>query len=362
MDRLGKTIGSYYLDTIIGRGGMGTVYGGKHIYIEKRVAVKVLHEQFAACQDAVSRFLREARAASSIQHPNIVDVTDFGTGPDGGIFFVMEHLDGKSLEEVIEDHGHLELHRALNIANQIALALAAAHDKNVIHRDLKPENILLIHRPGRRDLVRTVPSTSLKNANVPAQYIVEKEETYDFVKLLDFGIAKMLSTDKKSNSIQGAIFGTPEYMAPEACRGEEVDHRTDIYSLGVILFDMLTGRPPFEAIEATDVLRMHIFDPPPSPIQEAPDNEITPATEATILKAMSKNPADRHQSMDEFRADLKRCFGSVTYGQKSQRSPRPPTSPRTRRLTDEINEWLQTDPSSLTPEEANRFLKKPPPH
>src|SRR5690606_30761793 len=149
---------------------MGTVYSGEHVYIGKKVAVKVLHPRFARYEDAVKRFLREARAASSINHPNIVDVTDFGPMPDGGVYFVMEYLEGTSLEDLIEKKGALPLHRGLNVANQLALALAAAHDKGIIHRDLKPDNIMLIRKPGRREMVRRVDPGDESST---ARYVVE---------------------------------------------------------------------------------------------------------------------------------------------------------------------------------------------
>ncbi len=284
--RLGTSIGNYRLDKILGRGGMGTVYAGEHIYIKKPVAVKVLHPQFAKYQEAIHRFLREARAATSINHANIVDVTDFGILADGPVYFVMEYLEGKSLEDLIEKEGAVELHRALNIANQIALALDAAHGAGVIHRDLKPDNIMLLKRPGRRDLVRMAPDQG--------SWITEREESYDFVKVLDFGIAKVMVPDELlAETVQGAVFGTPEYMSPEAARGEDVDHRADVYSLGVILFDMLCGRPPFEAPQSSEVLSMHIHTPPPSPREFAPHREITEMAEGVILKAMQKDPKKR---------------------------------------------------------------------
>ncbi len=185
--RLNTAVGNYRLDKILGRGGMGTVYSGEHIYIKKPVAVKILHPQFARYPEAVNRFLREARAASSINHPNIVDVTDFGLLPDSTVYFVMEFLEGKSLEDVIEREGAVELHRALNVANQISHALEAAHHAGVIHRDLKPDNIFLLQKPGRRDLVRLVSDNN---------WTTEREQTFDFVKVLDFGIAKTLVPDE----------------------------------------------------------------------------------------------------------------------------------------------------------------------
>ncbi len=347
--RLGTSVGNYRLDRILGRGGMGTVYSGEHIYIKKPVAVKILHPQFARYQEAIHRFLREARAASAINHPNIVDVTDFGILTDGPVYFVMEFLEGKSLEDVIEREGAVELHRALNIANQIALALEAAHNNGIIHRDLKPDNIMLLKRPGRRDLVRMSPDQS---------WITEREESYDFVKVLDFGIAKSLIPDELSaETVQGAVFGTPEYMSPEAARGEEVDLRADVYSLGVILFDMLCGRPPFEAAQSSEVLAMHIHKAPPAPREFAPHREITEQAEQVMLKAMQKDPARRYQNMTEFRSDLEGAYGSISY--RRHAAPRTGLTPRgeearqqQRRLTEELDEWISSSASRLSVEQA----------
>ncbi len=348
MARLGTLVGNYRLDKILGRGGMGTVYSGEHVYIKKPVAVKVLHPQFARYTEAVNRFLREARAASSINHPNIVDVTDFGLLGEGVVYFVMEYLDGKSLEDVIEREGAVELHRALNIGNQMALALEAAHEQGVIHRDLKPDNVMLLPRPGRRDLVRVVPSDQLN-----PEMMTERESTWDFVKLLDFGIAKVLIPDELiAETVQGAVFGTPEYMSPESARGEDVDHRADVYSLGVIMFDMLTGRPPFEAQQANEVLQMQIHRPPPSPREFAPHREITEAAEKVILKAMQKDPARRYQSMTELRTDLQGAYGTVSYRRNANGLPPRGREARVKRLTDEISDWVRNDASGMSIEQA----------
>jgi serine/threonine-protein kinase len=347
--RLGTSIGNYRLDKILGRGGMGTVYSGEHVYIKKAVAVKVLHPQFARYQEAIHRFLREARAATSINHANIVDVTDFGIMPEGPVYFVMEYLEGKSLEDLIEKDGAVELHRALNIANQIALALEAAHAVGVIHRDLKPDNIMLLKKPGRRDLVRMAPDQT---------WITEREESYDFVKVLDFGIAKVMIQDElMAETVQGAVFGTPEYMSPEAARGEDVDHRADVYSLGVILFDMLCGRPPFEAPQSSEVLSMHIHTPPPSPRAFAPHREITEIAENVILRAMMKDPNKRYQNMTDFRRDLASAYGSISY--RRQGAPAQGIQPRgeearivKKRLTEELDEWINTDGTGMSVEQA----------
>jgi serine/threonine-protein kinase len=350
IERIGTTVGNYHLDQILGRGGMGTVYSGEHVYIGKKVAVKVLHPQFAKYEDAVKRFLREARAASSINHPNIVDVTDFGPMPDGGVYFVMESLTGTSLEDLIDRKGALPLHRAVNVANQMALALAAAHETGIVHRDLKPDNIMLIRKPGRRDLVRKVKGDGENTL------VVEREVEYDFVKILDFGIAKVVGPEQSapSKTLAGAVFGTPEYMSPEAARGTEVDFRADIYSLGVILFDMICGRPPFEAQAAADVLAMQIRDDPPSPRTIAPQYEITEQVEQLIFRAMQKNPKDRYQSMDELRDDLQKCYGSVGFrrNRPSTQEDLPGPHSRQRRLTEELSDWMSTDERRLSLEEA----------
>ena len=346
--RLGSAVGNYRLDKILGRGGMGTVYSGEHVYIKKPVAVKVLHPQFARYPDAVNRFLREARAASSINHPNIVDVTDFGVLADGLVYFVMEFLEGKSLEDLIEKEGAVELHRALNVINQCTYALEAAHALGVIHRDLKPDNIMLLERPGRRDIVRMV------TGNQGGHWITERERSYDFVKVLDFGIAKILAPDELgTDTLQGAVFGTPEYMSPEAARGDDVDIRTDVYSLGVILFDMICGRPPFEAEAGSEVLAKQINAPVPSPRAIAPHREITEGAERVIMRAMAKDPAQRYQTMAEMRTDLAQAFGSVSFRRHVPVDGAPRgAEARKKRLTEEIDDWLHSDHSAMSVEEA----------
>lgn len=357
MARLGQTVGNYRLNSILGRGGMGTVYAGEHVYIRKPVALKVLHPQFAKYPEAVNRFLREARAASLINHANIVDVTDFGLLPDGVVYFVMEYLEGESLEDIIERDSAVELYRAINIANQIALALDAAHAQKIIHRDLKPDNIMLLRLPGRRDLVRMGPDHT---------WVSEREKTFDFVKVLDFGIAKMVDPDDlTAETIKGAVFGTPEYMSPEAARGEEVDHRSDIYSLGVILFDMLCGRPPFEAEQGSDVLKMHISKAPPRPREYAAHREITEHAERCILKALEKDRNKRYQTMREFRDDLQNAYGSVHYRRHAREkgliseeqadAAAAAAASRPKRLTDEIHEWFESDQKRLSVEEARQL-------
>jgi serine/threonine-protein kinase len=340
--RVGTTVGSYRLLDVLGRGGMGTVYRGEHVYIGRRVAVKILHPQFAKYEEAVKRFLREARAASSINHPNIVDVTDFGPTPDSGVFFVMEYIEGESLEDLIAREAPIELHRAINIVNQLASALARAHEHGVIHRDLKPENVMLASRPGRRDLIRFVDIDASGKG-----FVIEREAFYDFVKILDFGIAKVMEPELGGPNVNspghtqaGAVFGTPEYMSPEAAQGTPVDHRTDIYSLGVMFYDMLVGHVPFEAEAAADVMHAQIHAAPRPPRQARPDAEITDATEKLILKALSKSPDERQQTMDELRAELRTCFGTVAYRRDVEAMGVDPANMSPQQFANEAQKWF----------------------
>ncbi|MGB1016694.1 MAG: serine/threonine-protein kinase, partial [Nannocystaceae bacterium] len=211
----------YHLLEQLGAGGMGTVYLAEHVTIGKRLAIKVLSREFAHKHELVERFLQEARAASMIAHENVVEITDFGRTPDGSVFFVMEHLAGEDLSATIAKEGPLPWSRVKPIALQICMALEAAHAKGVIHRDMKPENCFRVARSSNQD----------------------------FIKVLDFGIAK-ISNDEASGTNKGLtktgmIFGTPEYMSPEQAQGMRVDLRADIYAVGVIVYECLTGKTPF---------------------------------------------------------------------------------------------------------------------
>jgi serine/threonine protein kinase len=307
--RAGTTVGKYKLREIVGRGGMGVVYRAEHVYIGKEVAVKILHDGYGGREESIKRFLREARAASLINHPNIVDVTDFGKSNDGTVFFVMEYLQGEPLDGVLQRERRLELIRAITILNQITGALGAAHAKGIVHRDLKPENIMLTRREGRRELIRQITDES------GAHVISEREKAFDFVKLLDFGVAKVRDPDDNHGRVtqQGVVFGTPEYMAPETARIGVSDPRTDVYALGVIFYEMLTGTVPFVGETAVDVMLKVVSEPVIPPRTRAPGAEITPEAEQLIMKALAKDPRQRHQSMEELFAELQHCYGSVRY-------------------------------------------------
>jgi serine/threonine-protein kinase len=297
---------------------MGVVYRGEHIYIGKEVAVKILHEGYGGREESIKRFLREARAASLINHPNIVNVTDFGKSSDGTVFFVMELLDGEPLDAVLHRERRLDLLRAITIVNQMAGALRAAHGKGIVHRDLKPENVMLIGREGRRELVRQFSDDS------GLHEVSEREKKFDFVKILDFGVAKVRDPEMSEGRVtqQGVVFGTPEYMAPETARVGAADPRTDIYALGVMFYEMLTGTVPFVGDTPVDVMLKLVSEPVPPPRERAPGIEITEEAEELIMKALAKDPRHRQQSMDELHRELQQCYGTVRY-RRSQDPPPP---------------------------------------
>jgi serine/threonine-protein kinase len=307
--RLGQRLGNYLLRSVIGRGGMGTVYRADHVYLGRRVAVKVLNRSYFDQPDARERFLREAQAAGRIDHPNIVGVTDFGEAPDGTVFLVMAHVDGVSLERVLRQEERLPLFRTLVILSQVTRALGAAHEQGIIHHDMKPDNIMLQKRQGRRQVVRT---------GHQGDSLVEPEGTFDFVTILDFGASKYLD---QAMAGSGVVIGTPTYMAPETARDGVADARSDIYSLGVVFYEMLTGTVPFEGDEPSEVMLKHLREPVTPPRLRCPQAEITPDAERTLLRTLAKQPSQRYQSMQDLHAALEHCYGSVRFRRSVQVLP-----------------------------------------
>jgi eukaryotic-like serine/threonine-protein kinase len=261
--------GRYRIEHLLGSGGMGAVYRAEHVHMRKAVAVKVLHREMTAFPEVVARFEREAVAAGRIDHPHVVSASDFGQLEDGSFYLALEFVEGHSLAKLVDTEGALPPERALRIARQIAEALQAAHGVGIVHRDLKPENVML----------------------------VIKDTDADFVKVLDFGIAKIKvegAVEQPALTQIGTVFGTPEYMSPEQARGELVDARADIYTVGVILYEMLSGVSPFKDEDLVVVLTRHLTaDPPPLPAG------LDPMIQDLVLLLLRKSPAERVQTAAE---------------------------------------------------------------
>jgi eukaryotic-like serine/threonine-protein kinase len=276
----GTQVGEYRVEGKIGEGAMGVVYAAVHPVINKRVAVKVLKQALCDDRGAIERFIDEARVVNEIGSPNIVDVFAFGTLPDGRYYLVMEWLRGESLRDRLAS-GALPLDEACDITLALARALDAGHAKGVIHRDVKPENIFLIEVPD--DTPR--------------------------VKLLDFGIAKLVNDDHRTErTLAGAMVGTPQYVAPEQARGLAIDHRADTYSLGVVLYELITGSPPFVADNAAEMIAKHLTEPAPEPSllrDEAPE-----ALDELVIAMLVKHPTGR-PSLTHVQQVLKRVRGEL---------------------------------------------------
>ena len=316
---LGTTLaGRYAIQQKLGEGGMGSVYLATHTILEKQVALKVLHGEFARKPDLVERFMQEAKAASRIRHENVIDISDFGTTPDGHVFFAMELLKGHDLHDEIARArvaGQLlPWARTKKIFLQVCSALSAAHAKGIVHRDLKPENI----------------------------YLVDFLGDPDFVKLLDFGIAKLTESTSEEGGRKltktGMLFGTPEYMSPEQARGEQVDHRVDIYAMGCILFQLVSGRVPFEADNFMGVLSLHLTEAPPMIAPEVFDRIGAPRALAGVIDhALVKDRNARYQTIDELAHAVREVCGDAPAADRSQpmrvaapastTRARPPTGP-----------------------------------
>jgi serine/threonine protein kinase len=284
--------GRYLVESELGRGGMATVFKGTDTVLGRPVAVKVLSPQYAGDANFVTRFRREAQSAARLNHPNLVSVYD--TGADDGIhFIVMEFVDAKTLADYLAGGGRIMPERAIEIAEAVCDALSMAHAHGIIHRDIKPANIM----------------------------ITQKGD----VKVTDFGIARVISgADTLAQT--AAVLGTASYLSPEQAQSQSVDQRSDIYSLGVVLYEMVTGRPPFSGDSPVMVASKHVLEQPTPPSKL--NSDVSPALEAVIMKALSKNPDNRYSDADEMRADLERA----RLGQAVQATPLLPESARTQRI------------------------------
>jgi predicted Ser/Thr protein kinase len=292
--------GRYELQELVGTGGMSSVFRAHDRMLERTVALKILHEQFTRDDDYVERFRREARSVAQLAHPNIVTVIDRGE-QDGRQYIVFEFVDGANLKEVVRD-GALPIDDVLDLAIQVGLALAFAHDRGLVHRDVKPQNVLL---------------------NDERQ-----------AKVTDFGIAR--SVDVKGVTQTGTVLGTSDYIAPEQARGEPVDPKTDMYSLGAVLYELLTGEVPYPGDNFVAIAMRHLYDPVPSVLERRPD--CPPRLDAVVQRAMAKDPDDRFRSMEELLTELEACrAGAWDGGDEGAtfilpgRATRPVPGPRRRR-------------------------------
>jgi serine/threonine-protein kinase len=297
--------GRYQVDYVLGVGSMGIVYGARHAAVGKLVAIKVLRAHLADDAEAIQRFNAEATAATSIGNQHIVETFDFGRLSDGAAYMVMEYLEGRPLADLIEGWSPLPLARITGIGVQIAEALNAAHLAGIVHRDLKPDNVFLSEREGEPD----------------------------FVKILDFGIAKFGVSQARLTQA-GAVFGTPAYMAPEQALGKATDGRTDIYALGVMLYEMACGRVPFQGENAIAVLSLHANEAPEPLSQRKP--EVSSELEAIVHKCLQKDPDARYASMAELAADLSRLASGMPVRAEPHSSPTaspPPATPQEQLVT-----------------------------
>ncbi|HEY9712908.1 MAG TPA: serine/threonine-protein kinase [Chroococcales cyanobacterium] len=283
----------YQIYELIGQGGMSLVYLARHKTLKNRVAVKTLLPHLAVHEQSLQRFHQEARAASNLKHPNVITVHDFGTTPDGNPYLVMDYVDGISLGDLLEKEKHLPAERSLKIFVQMADALYHAHSKGIIHRDLKPTNILLVEKDGVKDQVRIV----------------------------DFGIAKLLpqeGAEAVSLTQTGEVFGSPLYMSPEQCKGEKLDARADVYSMGCLMYETLTGKNAIAGDNTMEVLFNQINQVPISMSETGVS--VPQRVERLVFKALAKDAAQRYQSMAQLRDELQACLDSQRYNLLGQLS------------------------------------------
>jgi eukaryotic-like serine/threonine-protein kinase len=297
---VGRTLGGRLtIKDRIGAGALGVVYRAKHMHLPQPIAVKVLHAHFQANESFRSRFQTEARAASLLDHPNLVRVLDFGEEPEGLLWLAMDLLDGATLADILDAAGRVTVARAAEIMLQVCAGLAHAHARGVIHGDVKPSNVLLVKRPD------------------------DDGEEMDCVKLCDFGVARASPTVDPDASGEHPIIGTPEYMSPEQCLGEPLDARSDVYSCGILFYELVTGVAPFTSDEPQSLLRQHLLESPAKPSAKIKD--IDPRVDAIALRALEKEREDRFGSMREMRAALRELIGPNAH---PSTIPPPPGTPR----------------------------------
>jgi serine/threonine protein kinase len=312
----GTVIGEYVIKEKLGQGGMGEIWKGLQPVIGKQVAVKILRGKMASDEDSVERFIREAKAVNAIKHKALIDIFSFGDLPDGRPYFVMEYLEGQNLFAYISEHGPLPWSEILEIFGQLCEALEATHQQGIIHRDLKSENLFLVKAGSREQGIgygsEKVHSVS---GSGPVPRSPSSVPRFSVVKVLDFGLAKLVDPEQENAQLtqDGVVFGTPAYMSPEQCKGN-VTPLSDIYSLGIILFESITGRTPFlePGMKATEVMMRHVGDPAPAPSSLVKGRVVPLEVDALVLRLLSKDPKDRPSSCGELGALLKEALEPYT--------------------------------------------------
>jgi eukaryotic-like serine/threonine-protein kinase len=300
----------------IGTGGMGSVYKAEQPAMNRMVAIKILHPKLAGRKDLTSRFRREARAMSQLTHPNTVKVFMYGElEDDGSLYIVMEMLEGRNLNQTVRKEGPLPVERAIPILIQCCGALQEAHDLGIVHRDLKPENIFLSKQGGMAD----------------------------YPKVLDFGLAKVTERQMQPGSViltqEGMVFGTPEFMSPEQAQGKTLDARSDIYSLAVILYEVLTGKLPFSARTPMEYIQKHVTDPIIPLSERVPERKFDRGLDEVLAKALQKQPDNRFQTAGEFGEALRQFGGAAA-------KALPAVGPRAPSLSGELKAASQRNPAA----------------
>jgi serine/threonine protein kinase len=289
----------YVIEALLAEGGMGLVYRCRHQILGKKLAMKIIRADMAQVPEAPQRFLLEAKAASAIGNEHIIDIIDFGALPDGAAYLVMELLEGLPLSALVDRQALLAPSRLVAITTQIAEALGAAHHAGIVHRDLKPDNVFLLDRKGE-----------------------------DFIKILDFGVAQMAEARGNKLTQAGAVVGTPHYMSPEQCAGRTVNHQSDIYALGVMMYELASGRVPFDGEHYLAVLNQHLQQPPPPFATLTPPPPVSAELERIIVKCLAKVPEQRYATMADLIGDLARLTAaqSVPLTEPGAVSPKPGSS------------------------------------